>query len=229
MPVSPIIRIKCIYTEELLLIAIAYLKADLKALFSTQYSRRSHYRGLANVATEEQKNQSSEQEPEELLEQESAEGVGELDAASLNEALQQAKDQTLRTLAEMQNLRRRVDRDVENAHKFALEKFVGELLPVVDNLERALAAIDADEEHLAAVREGIELTLKSFLGVLDGHKVKQIEPTGEHFNPDFHQAISMVPSPDVAENTVMEVFQKGYTLNDRLVRPAMVVVSKGVE
>ena len=182
------------------------------------------------MATEDQGNPGSEQE--EVVEQEGAageEGVVELDAEALSEALQQAKDQTLRTQAEMQNLRRRVDRDVENAHKFALEKFVGELLPVVDNLERALATIDAGDEALSGAREGIELTLKSFLGVLEGHKVKQVEPTGEHFNPDFHQAISMVPSPDVAANTVMEVFQKGYTLNDRLVRPAMVVVSKGAE
>ena len=185
------------------------------------------------MTTEEQENQGSEQEPEELLESEATAenegGAAELDTAALTEALQQAKDQTLRTQAEMQNLRRRVDRDVENAHKFALEKFVGELLPVVDNLERALAAIAGDDESLSAAREGIELTLKSFLGVLDGHKVKQVEPTGEHFNPDFHQAISMVPNPDVAANTVIEVFQKGYTLNDRLVRPAMVVVSKGAE
>jgi len=185
------------------------------------------------VATEEQETQGSEQEPEELLEQEATaeneDATVEPDAAALNEALQQAKDQTLRTQAEMQNLRRRVDRDVENAHKFALEKFVGELLPVVDNLERALAAIAGDDESLSAAREGIELTLKNFLGVLDGHKVKPVEPTGETFNPDFHQAISMVPSPDVAANTVLEVFQKGYTLNDRLVRPAMVVVSKGGE
>jgi len=196
------------------------------------------------VATEENETQGSKQEPEEVLEQESAAGsaadskdsneeggekAAELDAIALGEALQQAKDQTLRTQAEMQNLRRRVDRDVENAHKFALEKFVGELLPVVDNLERALEALAGDEESLSAAREGIELTLKSFLGVLDGHKVKQVEPKGETFNPDFHQAISMVPNPDVAANTVLEVFQKGYTLNDRLVRPAMVVVSKGAE
>ncbi len=182
------------------------------------------------MATEDQATPGSEQEPEEVLEQEGAAGeeaVAELDTEALNEALQQAKDQTLRTQAEMQNLRRRVDRDVENAHKFALEKFVGELLPVVDNLERALSTLDADDENLSGAREGIELTLKSFLGVLDGHKVKQVEPAGEPFNPDFHQAISMVPNPDVAANTVIEVFQKGYTLNDRLVRPAMVVVSKG--
>ena len=185
------------------------------------------------MANEEQETQGSEQEPEELLEQDGAakneDAAVELDTAALIEALQQAKDQTLRTQAEMQNLRRRVDRDVENAHKFALEKFVGELLPVVDNLERALDALAVDDDSLAAAREGIELTLKSFLGVLDGHKVKQVEPAGETFNPDFHQAISMVPNPDVAANTVLEVFQKGYTLNDRLVRPAMVVVSKGAE
>lgn len=185
------------------------------------------------MATEEQTNQNSEQEPEELLEPEketqSEDSTDELDVGALAEALQQAKDQTLRVQAEMQNLRRRVDRDVENAHKFALEKFVGELLPVVDNLERALAAIDTDDALMTAVREGIELTLKSFLGVLESHKVKQIEPTGEPFNPDFHQAISMVANPEVPANTVIEAFQKGYTLNDRLVRPAMVVVSKGAE
>ncbi len=184
------------------------------------------------MANEEQDPQGSDQDPEKLLDQESEDGgesEGVLDVSTLKDALEQARDQTLRTQAEMQNLRRRVDRDVENAHKFALEKFVGELLPVVDNLERALTAIDADDTHLSSAREGIELTLKSFLGVLESHKVKQVEPRGEHFNPDFHQAISMVPNPDVAANTVIEVFQKGYTLNDRLVRPAMVVVSKGTE
>lgn len=185
------------------------------------------------MSTEEQEFHNAEQSPEELLKTESGEEVRDVSAedqvATSAEALRQAQDQVLRTQAEMQNLRRRVERDVENAHKFALEKFVAELLPVVDNLERAIAAIDPEDDHFKAVGEGVELTLKSFLDVLDGHKVKQLNPRGECFNPDFHQAVAMVPDSEIVENTVIEVFQKGYTLNDRLVRAAMVVVSKGAE
>ncbi len=185
------------------------------------------------MSTKEQEPSASEQELEGDLqeaqgESESEEGV-ELDAQALSEALEQAKEQTLRVQAEMQNLRRRVERDVENAHKFALDKFVGELLPVVDNLERAVASIDVSDEQLKAVGEGVDLTLKSLVGVLSNHKVEVVEPQGQVFNPELHQAISMVPSADVAPNTVMEVFQKGYTLNKRLVRPAMVVVAKGLD
>ncbi len=152
---------------------------------------------------------------------------------TLEAELSEAKDQVLRVQAEMQNLRRRVDRDIENAHKYALENFVGELLPVVDNLERGLATVDAasdaDSEAQKAIREGMELTLKSFLDVLARNKVEPIDPTGQAFDPEFHQAMTMVPHPEIAANTVIEVFQKGYLLNGRLVRPAMVVVSKGAE
>lgn len=137
----------------------------------------------------------------------------------LQEQLDKAREDVLRAQAEMQNLRRRTERDVSNAHKFALEKFVGELLPVVDNLERALAAFEEGDE-------GIELTLKSFMDVLQRFQVEQVTPEGEPFDPELHQAMSMVPNPDMENNTVMEVFQKGYTLNGRLVRPAMVVVVK---
>jgi molecular chaperone GrpE len=153
--------------------------------------------------------------------------------AALEEQLQEAKDQTLRVQAEMQNLRRRVDRDIENAHKYALENFLGELLPVVDNLERGLATInsllDGKDEAQKAIGEGIELTLKSFVDVLTRNKVEQIDPGNESFDPEFHQAMTMVPHPEVPANTVIEVFQKGYLLNGRLVRPAMVIVSKGAE
>lgn len=152
---------------------------------------------------------------------------------ALEEQLQEAKDQTLRVQAEMHNLRRRVDRDIENAHKYALENFLVELLPVVDNLERGLVTIDSlldgKDEAQKAIGEGIALTLKSFVDVLTRHKVTQIDPTNASFDPEFHQAMTMVPHPELPANTVIEVFQKGYLLNGRLVRPAMVVVSKGAE
>ncbi len=132
------------------------------------------------------------------------------------------EDQMLRERAETQNIRRRVQKDVENARKFALEKFVSELLPVIDNLERALEA----SGDVAAVKEGIELTLKSFLDVLAKFQVEALDPLGEPFDANFHQAMTMVLNPDMEPNTVMDVMQKGYTLNGRLMRPAMVVVSK---
>ena len=144
----------------------------------------------------------------------------------LLEQVASAKDQVLRVQAEMQNVRRRAERDVENAHKYALDKFTADLLPVVDNLERALATIDSADEAQKGVSEGLELTLKSFTEVLLRHKIETIDPAGQPFDADLHQAVSMVPNPDLEPNTVMDVFQKGYTLNGRLVRPAMVVVSQ---
>ena len=145
----------------------------------------------------------------------------------LLEQVAKANDQVLRVQAEMQNVRRRAERDVESAHKFALDKFAADLLPVVDNLERALAAIDAADEGQKPVAEGLELTLKSFMEVLVRYKIEAIDPAGQPFDAELHQAVSMVPNPDLEANTVMDVFQKGYTLNGRLVRPAMVVVSQG--
>lgn len=145
----------------------------------------------------------------------------------LLEQVAKANDQVLRVQAEMQNVRRRAERDVESAHKFALDKFAADLLPVVDNLERALAAIDAADEGQKSVAEGLELTLKSFVEVLARYKIEAIDPAGQPFDAELHQAVSMVPNPDLEANTVMDVFQKGYTLNGRLVRPAMVVVSQG--
>lgn len=148
---------------------------------------------------------------------------------SLDDQLQDSREQVLRIQAEMQNVRRRAERDVANAHKFALEKFAGELLPVVDNLERALATIAVDDESQTAVREGLELTLKSFVDVLGKFGVEAVNPVGEPFDPEFAQAMAQVPNPEMEPNTVIEVFQKGYTLSGRLVRPAMVVVSKAAE
>lgn len=145
----------------------------------------------------------------------------------LSEALANAKEQTLRAHAETQNVRRRAEADIEKAHRFGQEKLIGDLLPVVDNLERALASIDLEDESFKPIIEGIELTLKSFIDTLGKHKVECIDPVGEPFDPQLHQAMSTVENPDAEPNTVLEVFQKGYTLHGRLVRPAMVVVAKG--
>lgn len=148
-----------------------------------------------------------------------------LQLAKLEADLMEAKDESLRNQAEMQNILRRSERDVQNAHKYALDKFVAELLPVVDNLERALQSIDQDKEDLKSLAEGVVLTLKSFQDVLARYKVLPIDPKGEVFDPELHQAMSILEMPGSAPNTVVDVFQKGYTLNDRLVRPAMVVVA----
>jgi len=150
-------------------------------------------------------------------------------AAELEAALAQAaanKEAELRAHAEMQNIRRRAERDVENAHKFALEKMTGEMLSVVDNLERALQAAGAADESSKALREGVEMTLSSFITTLAKFNVEQIDPEGEPFDPQQHQAMSMIENADVEPNTVVAVLQKGYSLNGRLVRPAMVMVSK---
>tara|TARA_R110002072_G_scaffold290873_2_gene458716 strand:+ start:74 stop:712 length:639 start_codon:yes stop_codon:yes gene_type:complete len=128
--------------------------------------------------------------------------------------------------AEVENIRRRTQKDIEKAHRFSVEKFAKEMLPVVDSLEMGLASVDAAEGDVVAIKEGMELTHKQLLASLEKSGVKQINPEGESFNPDLHQAISMVPSPDHEPNTVIQVFQKGYTLNERLLRPAMVIVSQ---
>ncbi|HFD92158.1 MAG TPA: nucleotide exchange factor GrpE [Gammaproteobacteria bacterium] len=134
-------------------------------------------------------------------------------------------NQLLRVRADFDNYQRRAKRDLENAHKFALESFVRDLLPIVDSLEMGIAAARQQGASADQVREGMELTLKMFQDVLEKFGVKTINPDGEKFNPELHQAMSMQPTPDVEPNTVLTVYQKGYVLNDRLVRPAMVVVS----
>ena len=147
----------------------------------------------------------------------------------LQAALEESKSQVLLAAAEVQNVRRRAEQDLEKAHKFALDKFVGALLPVADNLERAVEASKAEGAEMSAVVEGVELTLKSLIDALAAQKVEQIDPHGEPFNPELHQAMTAVEQADVEPNTVVNVFQRGYTLHGRLVRPAMVVVSKAGE
>ncbi|MEL7044079.1 MAG: nucleotide exchange factor GrpE [Pseudomonadota bacterium] len=146
--------------------------------------------------------------------------------ARLEEELEQARDAALRATAEAQNAKRRAEQDVEKARKYALERFCSELLPVVDNLERALEAAPRDDEAVRPIAEGVELTLKTFMGALQKFQIEALDPAGEPFDPELHQAMSMVENPDAEPNTVLAVMQKGYTLNGRLVRPAMVMVSK---
>ncbi len=142
----------------------------------------------------------------------------------LEQSVTEAKDQALRAAAEAQNVRRRAEAEAEKARKFALEKFIKDLLPVVDSLEKALEAMgeDASEVH----REGASMTLKMQLDVLAKFGVEIVEPQGEPFDPQYHEAMAMVPNPEVDPTTVIDVMQKGYVLNGRLVRPAMVVVSQ---
>jgi molecular chaperone GrpE len=153
----------------------------------------------------------------------------ETELAQAQAKLADQQDLMLRIKADAENARRRASQDVEKAHKFALEKFAGDLLPVVDNLERALAFINREDEAFTGIIEGVELTMKSFLDTVAKYGVQQIDPQGEPFNPDLHQAMTIQPSADVAPNTVTFVMQKGYELNGRLLRPAMVGVSKAPE
>ena len=165
-------------------------------------------------------------EEEARLEAPSVEAL-ETEIAQLMAKVNDQAESVLRAQAEMQNVRRRAERDVENAHKFALDKFASDLLPVVDSLERALdAAGQLDHEAVKGMKDGIELTLKMFVDTLAKHGLQQLNPEGQPFNPEFHQAMTMVPHPELAPNTVLDVLQRGYTLNGRLVRPAMVVVTK---
>ena len=157
--------------------------------------------------------------------------IAELEAQL--EAAQQAsleeRERAIRAVAEMENLRRRAAQDVEKAHKFALEKFAAELLPVLDNLERAIELADKENDTLKPMIEGVELTLKSMQSGVAKFGLVALDPINQPFDPNAHQAMSMVPSADVAPNTVIAVMQKGYELNGRVIRPAMVMVSKSAD
>lgn len=176
----------------------------------------------------------AEQQVEELNEQaveaisEEQEKINELELslAAAQSTVADQKDSVVRAKAEVDNIRRRAAQDVEKARKFALEKFAGEMLTTVDNLERALQSIDKDDEANKAITEGVELTLQGLITSLDKFGIKAVDPQDQPFNPDLHQAMSMQEVPDVAPNTVIAVMQKGYELNGRLIRPAMVMVSK---
>ena len=142
------------------------------------------------------------------------------------ETIRQYWDQILRMRAEIENNRKRAVRDVENAHKYALKGFVENLLPVIDSMEMGQVAANSDNASLESIREGSELTMNMFVQVLERSGLQQINPLGEKFDPERHQAISMAEIKDAESNSVIEVMQKGFLLNDRLIRPAMVVVAK---
>ncbi|HDY7935461.1 TPA: nucleotide exchange factor GrpE [Vibrio vulnificus] len=159
---------------------------------------------------------------------ESAAKIAELEAALLaSEArVKEQQDSVLRAKAEVENMRRRTEQEIDKARKYALNRFAEELLPVIDNLERAIQAADAESEAVKPLLEGVELTHKTFVDVVSKFGLKEINPEGQPFNPEWHQAMSIQESPDQESNTVMFVMQKGYELNGRVIRPAMVMVAK---
>lgn len=157
----------------------------------------------------------------------------EITDESLTEQLRQAtllaeenRDKFIRSQAELENLKRRTEKDLQNAHKFGLEKFARELLTVADSLELGLNVETSDLPEVAKLKEGMELTLKQLIATLEKFNVIQIAPEGEKFNPELHQAMAMEPTSDAEPNTVIRVYQKGYLISDRLLRPAMVVVAQ---
>ncbi|WP_415885996.1 nucleotide exchange factor GrpE [Neptuniibacter sp. QD37_6] len=180
------------------------------------------------VAAEEAQEENAEQgEAEQVAAEETAQDADKLaaDLAAAVAEVETLKDQILRVQADAQNVRRRAEQDVEKAHKFGVEKFANEMLPIVDSLERAIEAF-GDDEAVKPMKEGVEMTMNMFLSGLAKFQMEQVNPMGEAFDPALHQAMSMVESPDAKPNTVIAVMQKGYTLHGRLVRPAMVVVAK---
>jgi molecular chaperone GrpE len=149
--------------------------------------------------------------------------------ATAQEKTQENWDRFIRTQAELENLKRRAEKDLQNAHKFAIEKFARELLSVADSLELGLGVEASDNPEVAKLREGMELTLKQLLASFEKFQLVAVNPEGEKFNPELHQAMALQPTPDAEANTVLKVYQKGYLLSDRLLRPAMVVVAQAAQ
>ncbi len=165
---------------------------------------------------------------DEALEQ-AQEAVSEDIEALLAESRAEAdkhRDMALRIQADMENLRRRTRIDVENAHKYALDKFVDALIPAMDSMEMGIEAASKEGATLESIREGVSITFKQLLDVLNEFNVERIDPKGEKFDPQQHEAMTMISSPDHDSNTVVDVIQKGYSLNERLIRPARVIVAQ---
>lgn len=197
---------------------------ESQASAETNASENSRQEG----ATDSEQNQAEDQaagdnsQPAEMAAEEALTRLAEAE-----DEAGRARDDLLRVQAEMQNLRRRTEADVEKAHKYALERFSLELLAVMDNLERATAAAaDSDDPAVKALHDGVDLTLKSLRDVFARFNIEVIDPEGEPFDPQLHQAMSIQENSEVEPDTVIAVMQKGYSLNQRVIRPAMVVVSK---
>lgn len=177
--------------------------------------------------------QTSEAQTEAVREAEAAPATEQVSVEALQKQLEEAQqqaadnlDKAIRTLAEMENLKKRVQKDLEDERKYGLAKFAKELLSVLDSLELGIQAATGDSPEVVKLREGSELTMKQFETVFAKFNIETVDPTGQPFNPELHQAMVMQPSSTVAPNHVITVFQKGYVLNGRLLRPAMVVVAK---
>ena len=169
--------------------------------------------GPEEVVAESENDQGEDISPEQALEQAQA-------------TIKEYWDQVMRLRAEIDNFRKRAERDVENAHKYALKNFTEALLPIIDSMEMGMTAAMAENATLESIRQGSELTMNMFMQVLEKQGLTQIDPVGDKFDPEQHQAISMVEDESAEPNTVIAVMQKGFLLNDRLVRPAMVIVAK---
>ena len=193
----------------------------------TNQTETTQQEEMNTIQEETQTEQPQEEQTVEVNPLEATEArIAELESY-ISEADAREKDIQLRAQAEIQNIRRRAEQDVEKAHKFALEKFSKELLTVVDNLERGLAALDnaVTDEKTQALVDGVEMTHKEFISTLAKFGVEAVGAVGEAFNPELHQAISMQPAEGIDANHISTVLQKGYTLQGRVLRPAMVIVA----
>jgi len=179
-----------------------------------------------SLATEAEEQAHLEDVVPEAAEEDVASETVEQQLAKAQDTIKDYWDQMMRLRAEIENNRRRAEREVESAHKYALKNFVEHLLPVIDSMEMGQTAAAADNATLESIREGTELTISMLVQVLEKNGLEQIDPIGEKFDPEKHQAISMIDVEEAESNTVVEVMQKGFSLNDRLVRPAMVVVAR---
>ena len=181
-------------------------------------------RGQSATGQPDQVNDEATQPSPEAVDGDTPGAAGSDALAAAEQELAKHRDAMLRMQAEMENLRKRLARDSERARKFALERIMKDLLQVSDSMERGLAAAD-ETATVESLREGQELTLKMFTKILQDHHLEEIDPAGQPFDPEWHEAVTVLPSEELDENTVLEVLQKGYRLHDRLIRPAMVVVS----
>ena len=179
-----------------------------------------------SLATEEGEQAELEDVVPEKAAADTAEETIEQQLEKAQDTIKDYWEQMMRLRAEIENNRKRADRDIENAHKYALKNFVENLLPIIDSMEMGQTAAAADNATLESIREGTALTMNMFVQVLEKNGLEQIDPLGEKFDPERHQAISMTEAENAESNSVIEVMQKGFLLNDRLVRPAMVVVAK---
>jgi molecular chaperone GrpE len=187
------------------------IDADDEHSLATEAEEQAHLEDVVPEATDTQN------ETGETIEQQLTKAQG---------TIKDYWDQMMRLRAEIENNRKRAERDVGNAHKYAMKNFVENLLPVIDSMEMGQIAANADNATLESIREGSALTVDMFVQVLEKNGLEQIDPLGEKFDPERHQAISMIDAENAESNSVIEVMQKGFLLNDRLVRPAMVVVAR---